>query len=110
MITKNEFIEKKKQLLKEVLDYSYITGFVRTIKKFDHRNKKHLTLILRNYRDKVVINDEEKSILNHMITSENNIEIVKDLTLEELIEEAYKRKEIAKNYIEKVVENLKNEK
>ena len=111
MITKNEFIEKKKQLLKEVLDYSYITGFIMTINNFDHRNKRHLILILRNFRDKNAMkNDEEKRILNHMIANENNIEIVKDSTLEELIEEAYKRKEIAKNYIVKVVEKLKNDK
>jgi len=111
MSSKSEIIEKKKQLLRDVLDYSYSTGFVMGIEKFDHKNKRHLALILRNFRDNVVIkNEEEKRILNFMIANDNNIEIVKDFTMEELIKEAYKRKEIAKNYIEKVVEKLKNDK
>lgn len=122
MSSMGEIIEKKKQIIKEVLNYSYDNRFVNSIKNFDYKNKKHLILLLRNYRDNVIIeNDEKKRIINHMIANEKNIlnnkyhkwndlNLRYILTLEELIEEGYKRLEITKKYIKTVVEKLKHEK
>lgn len=173
MSSKDEIIEKKKNMLREAIDFCYSTNFIETIDDFDNKNKRQLILLLRNYRNNMIIDDdEEKNILNHMIAEMKNIptidykslepkleftsepeiirtitkkqiipqkikiedinikkkkqkkkkdqikkfikkEIKKDLTnlsLPELINEAYKRLEITKNYIEIVTEKLKYEK